>query len=234
MFADLLTKDAIAYGIQPMPSVRDLARPLPYQDASPALVLDPSDPKTSRGEALGLAFEVSLENVEGKNDPQMILAIGNTTDAYLAYRVTTRPSRGVAPCRMKLDLAHNAIALAPRSVERRSECIWNRGWTLAIDRVETIQLSQLSYTYLSLLPAGRAVGLDPRTAAGHRPPVREGLCRVFLSADVETDIARGRIPWRDVMDFYARHRCKTYGFPSTYKAVEPGEDRPLPATDAAQ
>ena len=43
---------------------------------------------------------------------------------------------------------------------------------------------------------------------------------------------RGDIGWRDLVDFYARHRCQTYQFPSSYRAFKSDGERPIPAVES--
>lgn len=226
-YAEYLGKDAKAFGIEPAPTLAEMGRALPYQAEDVGLVLDPSDKHKRVAEALGLRFSLAVEKIEGTPNLQMVLAIENTTERALAYRVVTRPSKGNNPCTRKREVAHNAVALAPGATERRSECLWNKGWTLKIDRVELIDLPPLAFHYVSLLPADK-LGLDPRTARSHRSPDREPLCRLFHTAEIDNAIASRQTTWRDLIDFYARHRCKTYIFPNGYKAIDEGTTLTLP------
>jgi len=50
---------------------------------------------------------------------------------------------------------------------------------------------------------------------------------------VRSGIERGDITWRDLADFYARHRCQTYPFPPKYHAFRENGEQALPAVDAA-
>jgi hypothetical protein len=229
-YADHVAKDAVTYGLTTPPKATELGRALPYKVVSlDDVVLDPAD-KNNRAEALGLVLRASVQSIEDRVDRQIVLSIENTTDTFLAYRVTTRPTRGVTPCSRKQDLPHDAIAIAPHKVERRSECLWSSGWKLQIERIETIELPELSYHYVSLLPAGAAIGFDPRTSRGHLSPDHEPLCRLYHSGELENHIRGGMIGWRDIVDFYSRHRCKTYTMSAGYRAVPDGQTIALPAT----
>jgi hypothetical protein len=46
---------------------------------------------------------------------------------------------------------------------------------------------------------------------------------------VRSGLERGEIGWRDLIDFYARHRCQTYQFPLLYRAFKIDGERPVPA-----
>ena len=52
-----------------------------------------------------------------------------------------------------------------------------------------------------------------------------------MSAVVRNGLDRGDLQWRDLVDFYARHRCQTYQFPVSYKALKQDGERPIPAVD---
>ncbi len=53
-----------------------------------------------------------------------------------------------------------------------------------------------------------------------------------MSQAVRSGIERHEISWRDLVDFYARHRCQTYQFPTSYRALTSDGERPIPAVDA--
>jgi len=229
-YAARLASDSRALHIEPPVTPADLSLILPYRSEPAQLVLEPRR-KRDTAELLGLALSVSVEKAEGAPHRQLVLEITNTTHDHLAYRVLTRPSTGVQSCYGKSDIAHNAIALAPREKARRSECIYRKGSRLYVDRVETIRLPRLSYYYVSALPQA-ALGLDrfDRLAArGHRPVGARSPCRVFQSAELSAALASGAATWRDLMDFYARHPCGVYSFTINYKAFERDGERALPA-----
>jgi hypothetical protein len=53
-----------------------------------------------------------------------------------------------------------------------------------------------------------------------------------LGQAVRNGIESGEIGWRDLVDFYARHRCQTYTFPLEYRAFNVDGQRTLPALAA--
>ena len=73
----------------------------------------------------------------------------------------------------------------------------------------------------------------PRVARGHKPPRGEN-CQLVLPASVVRGIADGEIPWRDLVDFYARHRCETYTVPASYRAIQRAGEIALPAETLAR
>ncbi len=234
VYAEHLSRDSRALRIEPPATPADMARALVFESHDQPIALVPprgKHPKGSSAEVLGLKLSLSVSPIEGTPRRQMVLTIENTSDTYLAYRVVSRPSQGTRPCHDKLDLAHNAIALAPGEKIRRSECIYRSGYRLFVNRVETAVVPRLSYFYLSSLPPS-ALGLDLLSSRGHRPLAGRPLCRVFQSATLDAALRGGQTTWRDLVDFYARHSCQTFTFPAGYKAFSRDGERPLPAVAA--
>jgi len=54
-------------------------------------------------------------------------------------------------------------------------------------------------------------------------------CAFALPQAVRSGLERGEIGWRDLIDFYARHRCETYHFPYDYRAFKKDNERSVPA-----
>jgi hypothetical protein len=230
VYAEHLSRDSRALRVEPPATPADMARALVFESHDQPIALTPRG-KGSSAEVLGLRLSLAVSAIEGTPRRQMVLTIENTTDRYLAYRIVSRPSQGTRPCHDKLDLAHNAIALAPGEKIRRSECTYRSGYRLFVKRVDTAVLPRLSYYYLSSLPPS-ALGLDLLSSRGHRPIGGRLLCRVFQSATLEESVRTGRTTWRDLVDFYARHSCQTFTFPAGYKAFSRDGERPLPAVAA--
>jgi hypothetical protein len=73
------------------------------------------------------------------------------------------------------------------------------------------------------------VGIKPRIARGHYAPTATERCSVALPQAVRSGLERGEIGWRDLVDFYARHRCQTYQFPLLYRAFKSDGEHSVPA-----
>lgn len=233
-YADRLAGDSNTFHVEPIATPADLSAVMEHRVEAGRVVLEPNR-KHARAEVLGLAMTLSVEDVPDTPRRQLVLTVENKTSDPVAYRVVTQSSRGLAPCHAKSDLAHNAIALAPGEKARRSECIYRKGLKLFVDRVETVRLPRLSYYYVSALPPA-ALGVAPSdrlAGRGHRPAKSRSPCRVYQSAELTRALASGSTTWRDLVDFYARHPCATYTFPSDYKAFEKDEARALPAVSLA-
>jgi hypothetical protein len=227
VYAERLARDSRALRIEPPVTPADISRALVFESHDQRFALTPKG-KGSSAEMLGLRLSLSVADIEGTPRRQMVLTIENSSDTYLAYRVVSRPSQGTRPCFEKVDLAHNAIALAPGEKIRRSECIYRSGYRLFVNKVETAVLPKLSYYYLSSLPPS-ALALDLLSSRGHRPGAGRTLCQVFHPATLDESLRAGETTWRDLVDFYARHSCQIFTFPVGYKAFSRDGERPLPA-----
>jgi hypothetical protein len=231
VYAQQLADDSRALKIEPAVTPADLARVFPYQSSEDGFALEVRG-KRSAARVLGLELALRLEKIEGTPHRQMVLSIRNTTPDFLAYRVSSRPSRGTRPCHDKMDYPQNAVVLAPGERVQRSECIYKSGWRLLVSRVETMAVPGLSYHYLSAVPPP-ALGLDLLSARGHRPGKGRSACQIFHSAALTNAIEKGETGWRDLVDFYGRHPCQIFTFSKGYMAFETDRERPLPASQAA-
>jgi hypothetical protein len=101
---------------------------------------------------------------------------------------------------------------------------WHEGIALAVSRAETVEVPPLSAWYLDHVPLS-AVGLEPRFTRGHLAPETGARCTFAMPQAVRSGLERGEIGWRDLIDFYARHRCQTYQFPLSYRAFKQDGER---------
>lgn len=218
VYLDHLSKDAAAAGVR-TPSVDDMGRKLVYRVDEGRHVLEVGQPAI---EIAGLKLRVD------RSGESMVLQIDNTTMSDLGYAVTTKLTPNVAGCNSARVLPFNAMVLTKGGSETRVECIYRDGVSLAVTRVETVEVSPLSAWYLSLVPP-MMVGIEERVARGHRAPESAEKCSPVLSQAVRSGLESGEIGWRDLVDFYARHRCSTYRFPMVYRAFKSDGERALPA-----
>jgi len=218
-YQDFIAQDAIAAGV-PTPTLEELSRKLPYHVDDTRHVLEVGEP----------AFEVAGVRLRAVHVAEGLgLEVANTTGSDIAYRVvtTTVPA---ARCNGSA-LAFNAMTIGKGLSETRIECVWRDGIALAVTRVETFELVPLSAWYVAHVPPS-VVGIEPRIARGHAPPRGGERCASVLPQAVRSGLERGEIGWRDLVDFYARHRCQTYQFPSIYRAFNSDGERSLPAAAA--
>jgi hypothetical protein len=220
MYKDYLEHDAATAGVK-VPSVEDMARKLAYRVDEARHVLEPGQPAI---ELAGVRLRVE------RSGDTVVMTIQNLVASDLAYEVTTQPSTGTYPCNSVRALPINAMVIAKGQSETRTECAWRDGMSIIVTKVETIEVPPLSSYYLSQVPPS-VVGIDARIARGHHVVESKEPCSAVTSQVVRTSLDRGEIGWRDLVDFYARHRCQTFQFPSTYRAFKSDGEREIPAAD---
>jgi hypothetical protein len=223
VYRKFLETDASAAGVR-VPSIADMSRKLPYRVDEAQHVLEPgARPIELAG--LRLHLERSTEGV--------MMVIQNVIKSDVAYEVSTTPSVGEYICNSARPLPFNANVLARGSSETRTECAWRDGLTITVTKVETLEISPLSSWYLSQVPPN-LLGVEDRLARGHHGVEGREKCSQVMPQVVRSGIDRGDIGWRDLADFYARHRCQTYTFPSRYRAFKSDEERVIPALEGTQ
>jgi hypothetical protein len=220
VYQDFLARDAAAAGVR-APTLDEMSRKLPYHVDDERRVLEVGQP----------AIEVAGVRLRAVHDEGLALQIANATSSELAYRVVTAPVRA-AGCSDAPVIGFNAMTMHPGASVTRIECVWREGAAIAVTRVETIEVLPLSAWYLDHVPPS-AVGIEPRIARVHLAPETGPRCSFALSQAVRSGLERGEIGWRDLIDFYARHRCETYQFPLKYRAFSSDGERSVPAVPAA-
>lgn len=219
IYRDFLEQDASAAGLR-TPSIADMSRKLAYRVDEARHVLELGHPAI---EAAGLRLRVE------RSGDAVVMIIQNLLGSDVAYEIASMPSTGAYICNAARPLPINAMVIAKGGSETRTECVWRDGMSIVVTKVETMEVSSLSSFYLSQVPP-RLVGVDERIARGHRR-VGTDACSAVVSQAVRNGMDHGEIGWRDLVDFYARHRCQTYHFPSTYRALTEDGERPIPASD---
>jgi hypothetical protein len=217
VYTGFLESDATAAGVR-TPTLAEMSRKLPYRVDEARHVLELGQPPI---DVAGL--RIRLE----RSSDQVVMVIQNLLESDAAYEVTSTASGG-ANCNAARPLPFNAMVIAKGQSERRTECTWREGMSIIVTKVETIEVSALSGWYLSQLPP-QVAGIEDRIARGHRGVDSKEKCSAVVSQVVRTGFDRGEIGWRDLIDFYSRHRCQTYQFPSTYRAFKTDNERAVPA-----
>jgi hypothetical protein len=222
VYQEFLEKDASAAGVR-TPTIQEMSRKLPYRVDEARHVLEVGQPAI---EIAGLRLRL----IHG--DDALVLEITNATSSDLAYQVKTAPTPNISGCNSALALPFNAIVIAKGETLSRAECVWRDGMALAVTRVETVEVSPLSAWYLNLVPPSM-LGIEDRLARGHRKSTAkargEETCSAVRSQAVRSGLDQGQIGWRDLVDFYARHRCLTYQFPLSYRAFTSDGQLAVPA-----
>jgi hypothetical protein len=224
-----LDQDARAAAV-PVPTDAQMGTKLVYRSDDSPRTLTPGAPPV---DVAGLRLEVKVgPDSDGPGD-LMTLTITNLAEHDLAYRVVTRPRPGGGICNGRTLLGHDAIVVRRRATVERSECGFQSGMVLQVQRVETIEVDGLMSVYVSRVsPAG--VGGDALHSKAHSPQLPAALakCNLTPSQVLLKAIEDGGVTWRDLVDFYARHRCDRYRFPLDYRAFERDGERPLPASES--
>lgn len=217
VYTGFLASDASAAGVR-TPTLTEMSRKLPYRVDEARHVLEPGNPPI---DVAGLRLRLE------RSSDQVVMVIENLLESDAAYEVTSMPSGG-AGCNAARPLPFNAMVIRKGGSERRTECTWRDGMSIIVTKVETIEVLPLSAWYLSQLPP-QVVGIEERIARGHHGVDSKEKCSAVVSQVVRTGFDRGEIGWRDLVDFYSRHRCQTYQFPSSYRALRADGERAVPA-----
>jgi hypothetical protein len=218
VYKSFLEHDASTAGVR-VPSIEDMSRKLSYRVDEARHSLEPGQPPV---DVAGLRLHVE------RSRDAVVLVIQNTVDAPLGYNVVTSPSIGSASCDSVRPLPFDANVIAKGAVETRVECAWRAGMAIVVTKAETVELLPLQVWYLNQVPPS-LLNIDPRVARGHRGGDAGSQCSTVVSAVIRGLEDRGEITWRDLADFYARHRCQSYQFPSSYRAFKTDGERALPA-----
>lgn len=219
MYQDFVARDAAAAAVS-APTIEAMSRKLLYRVDEVRHVIQVGKP------ALDVAG-VRLRAVHAAEG--LALEIANATDSDIAYRIATAPIPA-GNCNAAQVLPFNAMTIAKGKRETRIECTWRDGIALAVTRVETVEVAPLSAWYVNHVPPA-IVGIEPRIARGHVSGISD-RCAFALPQAVRSGLERGEIGWRDLIDFYARHRCQTYQFPLSYRAFTSDNERTVPAVAA--
>lgn len=221
VYQDLVGRDAAAAGVH-APTIEELSRKLPYRVDEARHVITVGQP------ALELAgVRLRAVRLTDKTADTFALEVANATDSDIAYDVVTAPIPA-SGCNAATVQPFNAMTIPRGRSETRVECGWRDGIALAVTRVETVEVSPLSAWYLNHVPPS-VVGIQPRIARGHVGPAATERCSVVVPQAVRSGLERGEIGWRDLIDFYSRHRCQTYQFPLLYRAFKTDGARAVPA-----
>lgn len=220
IYKSFLESDAQTAGIT-APTVAEMSKQFAYRVDEARHVLEPGQPPI---DLAGLRLHVE------RTGNSIILVIENRLDSAIAYNITSAPSSGGALCKQASPLPFNAMIIEKGSTERRTECLYRDGMAIVVAKAETMELNPLSAWYVSQVPPIQ-VGVDEVIARGHRGLKTNEICSPVMPTVVRTGLDRGDIGWRDLVDFYARHRCQSYQFPVTYRAFKKDAERALPAVE---
>jgi hypothetical protein len=217
VYQDFLARDAAAAGLA-TPALEEMSRVLPYRVDTERRVLEvgrrPIEVAGVKLSAVRAGDAIAIE-------------VRNATASDLAYRVVADAGERCEPAS---PLPFNAMVIAKQERETRVVCAWSEDLAIAVTRVETMEVPPLSAWYVSQVPPV-VVGTSAKVARGHHFVGGAEACTSMQAQAVKVGIEQGEIGWRDLIDFYARHRCQTYQFPLSYRAFTKDGARRLPATE---
>ena len=219
VYQDFLAKDSSTAGVL-TPTYEEMTRKLSFRSDDARHVLEVGQPAI---ELAGLRLSAVYAN------DTLALEIVNATKTDLGYFIKTQPAPNLADCNRARPLPYNAMVIDKGAKEIRVECVMREGMAIAVTKVETVEVSPLSAFYLRQVPPA-LVGVEDRVARGHVAPKSREPCSPILSQAARTGFERGEIGWRDLADFYSRHRCQTYSFPLGYRAFTEDGQRQIPTT----
>jgi hypothetical protein len=141
-----------------------------------------------------------------------IARVTNIADKPVAYFLRLASvERG--RCEVRGARMHNAQALRPGEVAEIVVCAG--GGAIRIEDAQVLEVSELGHRYLSQVPPS-AMDADEVTDGAHHPLEALERCRLDPGASAGP-IQTGTAGWADVADFFARHDCHRFVFPSGYR-----------------
>ena len=218
-YEEYLASDAAIAGVR-TPTHAEMMRKLVYRVDDGRKILEQGDPPI---DVAGLRLAAR------RSGSAVVLEIVNTTKSDLGYIVVTEPAPNIVGCDAVPASSFNAVVIEKAQREVRVECAWRNGMAIVVRHVETVELSGLSAWYVAQVPPSQ-LGIDDRVSRGHRMPRNQDRCISLVSQSVRVGLENAEIAWRDLVDFYARHRCQTYQFPSSYRAFTTDAQREIPAS----
>lgn len=156
-----------------------------------------------------------------------VLTLRNRGSNPVAYRIELRAKRR-GRCDVRGTRRHNALALLPGEKAEITVCAGKSA--IELSRLEILELSALGYHYLSRVPP-QAFGVGPTRASAHGIPHSKGLCTQIAAPKLGRELRKGQVKWADLADFYSRHSCENYRFPTGYRRSRKGAAN-LPAPGA--
>lgn len=147
-----------------------------------------------------------------------LLRLHNRGQVPLAYHLVARSQQG-GDCNMRAITQYDALVLAPDEQARISVCSGSHD--VEILDLRFMEVSELGARWIRQVP-GRALGLDEIAIRGHKPSKHVPLCPLVPVEETALAISSGAAQWEDLVDYYSRHDCNFYRWPTGYeRIVEP-------------
>ncbi len=224
VWAGYLERDAHTAGIA-VPAESEVAKVLRWRDGETTTELSIDS----------AAVELAGLSVQFKHDSatdNAVVVLRNPSDHPVAYHLIAATSASSYVCNNVKHSPHNTMVVAAQGSETISVCQFRDGITASV-KLQTIELTPLAAYYVQQVPP-TLIGVDDKLAKVHRNDrATPSSCDAKPSSGVKGGLGNGKIRWRDLIDFYARHRCETYRFPLSYRSFTVDGERPLPAVAPA-
>jgi hypothetical protein len=230
LYRGYLEQDSSTYGVR-RTTPQDMSKAFPYENSSVARRVKVGAPPIETGMLKIWADTQKLTVRKSKGTTtaaHIVLHIENKLDVPVAYRVQTALGVVDDVCRGMGAIEHNAMVIQPHKAVARTECFARQGIDLHVTQIETMQLPSLSAFYVSRLFPSH-IGMPERTSLGHKTPAGQ-TCATVPQQTILIGMGKGTVSWRDIVDFYARHRCETYDFPIGYRAFTKNGQYKLPVS----
>jgi hypothetical protein len=222
VWAGFLETDAHVAGVA-APSIATMSAAMQWREGHTDHDLALGDPAI---ELAGLKVQFVLD---AGND-NAVLSLTNDKPDAVAYQLTAKTNVSNYVCDTTKHTPHNTLLVAGNSTEKVSVCSIRPDITVSV-ALQTVQLNPLAAYYIQMLPP-TLIGVTDKLAKVHQNGrSTPSPCGANPSSGVKGGLGNGKISWRDLIDFYARHRCETYRFPLNYRAFTKDAERPLPAVD---
>jgi hypothetical protein len=230
VYRTYLEKDSVTYGVR-RTTYEEMNKPFAYENSNVTRRLKVGAPPIETGMLRISADSQKLAVRQRKGTTtltHLVLRIENKLDMPVAYRVETGLGVVEDACRGMAGIDHNGMVIAAKSAVLRTECYLRDGVDLHVTNVETMVLPPLGFYYVSRLFPPH-LGMAERTALNHQIPLGEP-CATVPQQTILIGMGKSTVSWRDVVDFYARHRCETYDFPVGYRAFAKAGQYKLPVS----
>ncbi|MBL4687746.1 MAG: hypothetical protein JKY37_24340, partial [Nannocystaceae bacterium] len=213
--AEEMLADAGKFGIE-TPKLTALVAPQTHHLEVEAPIVLRGGGQWSNGR---VSIKATIEKVNYKQHgatisaPHRVVTLSNESTQPIAYMLRVG-APGLEKCKVRGSRMHNAMALRPKETAEVVVCA-GRG-RVRIEHLETLQITELGYHYLSQLTP-TAVGYDSVTAHAHRPLVRVKPCDGTDPTKILRMLGTGSSRWVDVVDFYSRHNCHRFDLFDAYR-----------------
>ncbi|MGM0597141.1 MAG: hypothetical protein ACQES9_08895 [Myxococcota bacterium] len=159
-------------------------------------------------------LEIRDKNYNLNNNDKflMVLVIENLTSSHLAYKVKVK-TKDTTSCISKKSIKLHTFLLKPKQKAERIEgCTFTRTSTVKLLSIQVIKLPKAAFITLSRIKIPLGVASKYRKWHKNIPSILDD-CLFFKNIkEYEQKVKKDKGFWYKLMDFYARHDCKTENY----------------------